>query len=142
MTIYDDLLIATDPTDEAHEATKHGIELAKRLDATVHVLSVYPDAPEGTQQRDHLRTDAQAEAKTAVERVVEAASSEQIEASGEIVSGVPYERILDAANDRSIDMIVMGTHGRDGIDHLLSGSVAEEVIRNAEVPVVTVRTSS
>jgi nucleotide-binding universal stress UspA family protein len=56
-----------------------------------------------------------------------------------IVSGIPYEEILKKADEEKVDLLVMGTHGRAGIDHLLFGSTAERVVRKATCPVMTVR---
>jgi nucleotide-binding universal stress UspA family protein len=53
--------------------------------------------------------------------------------------GVPFEEIVKIAGEERVDMIVMGTHGRSGLDRLLLGSVAERVIRLALCPVLTVR---
>jgi nucleotide-binding universal stress UspA family protein len=55
------------------------------------------------------------------------------------VEGVPKATILDYVEDERMDMVVMGTHGRTGLDHYLIGSVAEKVVRRSPVPVVTVR---
>lgn len=55
------------------------------------------------------------------------------------ISGIPYEEILKKADEEHVDLIVMGTHGRAGIDHLLFGSTAERVVRKALCPVMTVR---
>jgi nucleotide-binding universal stress UspA family protein len=55
------------------------------------------------------------------------------------ISGIPYEEILKKAEEENIDLIVMGTHGRAGIDHFLFGSTAERVVRKAVCPVLTVR---
>ncbi|HET6419982.1 MAG TPA: universal stress protein [Geobacteraceae bacterium] len=57
------------------------------------------------------------------------------------VSGIPYEEILKKADEEQVDLIVMGTHGRAGIDHLLFGSTAERVVRKSVCPVMTVRPS-
>jgi universal stress protein A len=57
-----------------------------------------------------------------------------------VVVGSPYETIIDAARDA--DSIVMATHGRTGLEHLLIGSVAEKVVRHAPVPVLTIRPTS
>jgi universal stress protein A len=54
--------------------------------------------------------------------------------------GVPFVEIIKAARDYDIDLIVMGTHGRSGVSHMLIGSVAEKVVRKAPCPVLTVRT--
>lgn len=57
-----------------------------------------------------------------------------------VVVGSPYETILDAAAE--VDSIVMATHGRTGLAHVLIGSVAEKVVRHAPVPVLTIRPAS
>jgi len=56
-----------------------------------------------------------------------------------IVAGVPYEQIIAQAEEKSVDMIVLGTNGRTGLDHILFGSTAEKVVRKSKIPVLTVR---
>ncbi len=56
-----------------------------------------------------------------------------------IVPGLPYEQIIQQAQDHSADLIVLGTHGRTGLDHVLFGSTAEKVVRKSVLPVLTVR---
>jgi nucleotide-binding universal stress UspA family protein len=56
-----------------------------------------------------------------------------------VASGNPFEKILDAAEDHRIDLIVLGTHGRTGVKRLLIGNVAEKVVRHAPCPVLTVK---
>lgn len=56
-----------------------------------------------------------------------------------IVEGNPHEEILEYVSEHDIDMVVMGTHGRTGIDRVVMGSVAERVVRQSPVPVLTVR---
>lgn len=56
-----------------------------------------------------------------------------------VTVGVPAQEIVNAADDKGVDVIVMGTHGRTGIAHVVVGSVAENVVRNALCPVLTVR---
>ncbi|MEK7821464.1 MAG: universal stress protein, partial [Planctomycetota bacterium] len=58
-----------------------------------------------------------------------------------VTMGIPAEEILKAARDEDVDVIVMGTHGRTGIAHTVMGSVAENVVRRASCPVLTVRQS-
>ena len=62
-------------------------------------------------------------------------------AGTKVLSGDPVAEILRAVGDESIDMIVMGTHGRKGLKHLVMGSVAEKVVRRSPVPVMTVNPS-
>jgi nucleotide-binding universal stress UspA family protein len=61
--------------------------------------------------------------------------------SGEtvIVHGIPFQSIIDTAQDKGADLIVMGTHGRTGLTHALMGSVAEKVVRLAPCPVLVTR---
>ncbi|HET7318751.1 MAG TPA: universal stress protein, partial [Nitrospirota bacterium] len=56
-----------------------------------------------------------------------------------VVRGVPFVEIIKTAKDKNADMIVIGTHGRTGIDHMLFGSTAEKVVRKAPCPVLAVR---
>ena len=56
-----------------------------------------------------------------------------------IVSGIPYEEIIRKAEEIGASLIVVGTHGRTGLDHLIFGSTAERVVRSASCPVLTIR---
>jgi nucleotide-binding universal stress UspA family protein len=56
-----------------------------------------------------------------------------------IVPGIPFDEIIKKAEEMSADLIIMGTHGRTGLDHVLFGSTAEKVVRKSPVPVMTVR---
>lgn len=56
-----------------------------------------------------------------------------------IISGLPYEEIITQAEKVAADLIVIGTHGRTGLDHVLFGSTAEKVVRKSKIPVLTVR---
>ncbi|WP_408957936.1 universal stress protein [Natrinema sp. 74] len=140
--MYQDLLLATDGSDPARRATDHAVELAAQLDATLHVVSVSESGPQAEDKEDRLRHDPDDEAATAAEEAAEAADREGVEVTTDIRHGVPQEQIVDFAETNPVDMIVVGTAGRSGLDHLISGSVAEEIVRNAPVPVVTVRDQS
>ena len=137
--LYQDLLLATDGSEGARQATEHAIALAKRLESTLHVVSVAEEGPHSSSKRDEMRADEQGEAAQAVEEAERLAADEGVEATTTVLEGVPQEEIVGFAECNPIDMIVVGTVGRTGLDHLLLGSVAEEVVRNAQVPVVTVR---
>ncbi|HEX7481747.1 MAG TPA: universal stress protein [Polyangiales bacterium] len=68
-------------------------------------------------------------------------AKEGLTVRGDVFEGAPYRVVLDAADEYKPDLIVMGTHGRTGIAHVVIGSVAERVVRLAHCPVLTVRTS-
>lgn len=139
--MYDDILIPTDGSDESQKAIEEGIALADRLEARVHGLSIVPEGPHGAMKRDEMRADPQEEAEESVRLVEEAADREGLSVTSTVGEGVPQDAILAHAEDIPADMIVMGTVGRTGLEHVLLGSVTEEVVRNSPVPVVTVRPS-
>lgn len=64
---------------------------------------------------------------------------EGLDVRGEVVTGYPAEEILALADKENVDMIVMGTHGRKGIDRILFGSVAEKIVKASVAPVLTIR---
>jgi len=86
-------------------------------------------------ERREIRRDLTEEARVKLLDLVPIASQKQVEI--EIRVGEPYQEILNIAQEQSVDMIVMGTHGRTGLSHLLMGSVAERVVRQSTVPVMT-----
>ncbi|SFS81183.1 universal stress protein [Halostagnicola kamekurae] len=137
--MYETLLIPTDGSEESRAAIDHGIALAERLEATVHALSIVPEGPHGAMKRDELRAEPQEEAREANRLVESAAEDGGVDVTSEVREGVPQEAILEYAGEIGADMIVLGTVGRTGLDHVLLGSVAEEIVRNSSVPVVTVQ---
>ncbi|ARS91125.1 universal stress protein [Natrarchaeobaculum aegyptiacum] len=134
--MYQDVLVPTDGSDGTREPLSHGLAVADRFDATVHALSVVPDGPFGADGEAAIET-----ANRAVERVDTEAQQAGLETVTAVERGVPHEEILAYVADNDVDMIVMGTQGRTGLDRVLLGSVAERVLRLADVPVVTVRST-
>lgn len=142
--MYDAVLLPTDGSPAMARAIENAIYHAEQAGATLHVLYVvdlraYVMLPDGPQAQviDLLEEDGQ----TAVEVVRRVAEERGLEAVTAIERGVPQERIIGYADEHDIDLIVMGTHGRTGEEKQMLGSVAEEVIRYADVPVLTVRMS-
>ncbi|MFO8115031.1 MAG: universal stress protein [Halorubrum sp.] len=143
MTLYDRILVPTDGSDEGECAVAHALDIAAVHDASVHAVHVvdtasYAGMPmeaswEGV--TDLLRSDA----TEAVDAVEELAEGTGIDVHTAVVEGSPSREIVRYAEENGCDLIVMGTHGRGGIDRLLLGSVAEKVVRAAVVPVLTVR---
>lgn len=119
-------------------AIESGITIADRLGASVHVLSVIPHVV----TRDHLGHDPEAAAENAVEELERKCREMGVTVNTEIRKGDPVEEILNCSEENNIDIIILGTHGRTGLDHAVIGSVAEQVIRRTSVPVMTVRSES
>lgn len=141
---YDDILFASDDTDASEAALDHALRFADAFDATLHVVYVLDVAepppgfddpgenPEHRAKRRRALNDPTQRAEQAGIDVTTAAAQ----------GGDTGDTILAYAREHDIDLVVMGTHGRSGLDRLLVGSVAEHVVRNAPVPVVTAHPTS
>ena len=142
------ILHPTDFSKGADAATELAIEMAHTFSAELTVVYVYAGPvykgpfgygyalqPELTQR---LKEDAERALEQIRQRVTKAGIRNRMLA----VEGIASEAIVAEAETRDMDLIVMGTHGRTGFRHLLLGSVAERVLRTAQVPVLTVRASA
>ncbi|CQH57972.1 UspA domain protein [Halobacterium hubeiense] len=138
--MYDDVLLPTDGSGAADAAVPHAIELADRYGARLHVLYVADTTEYSTVTFEDDVVDPLAEeGQSVVDEVVEKAGDLNVEAVGVVMKGGAYETILQYVEDEGIDVVVMGTHGRRGLDRALLGSVTERIVRTSDVPVLTVR---
>jgi universal stress protein A len=139
------ILHPTDFSDCATQAQALAVELAGKLDAEIVLLQVLVETPlygEGVLSVPHVQTvyDAQRKwAEESLEARVGDLRQGGTKASWRLQVGVPFEEIVKVAEEERADMIVMGTHGRSGLNRVLLGSVAERVIRLAPCPVLTAR---
>lgn len=132
----DELLVATDGRPGANAAVEQGIELADTIGVTVHALSVVDDV----HSRLSVVLDAFEQVATeATAEIVDRAAKRGVEAVAAVEHGVPHERIVKYAGDEGVDLIVMGTESRTGLDRVAFGSVSQRVVATAPVPVLTVR---
>jgi nucleotide-binding universal stress UspA family protein len=143
--MYETILVPTDGSAGADVAATHAVDLAKAHGATVHALYVVDVrmSPIGADM-DHdevvALVDESGDRPTApVLDRAEQAGAPAVEA---IRLGVPHRVIREYAADEGVDLVVMGTHGRTGIEHALVGSVTERVVRTLDVPVLTVHPES
>jgi nucleotide-binding universal stress UspA family protein len=147
MIAIKNILVATDFGEAADSALCYGRELAGRFGATLHVLNVVENfyattfgaetysaiVPEMQRELEHA-----ARARLA-ETLIDSDGSGPQTRPAVMTSGSPAYAIADYAREYSIDLIIMGTHGRGALAHLMMGSVAERVVRIAPCPVLTVR---
>ena len=138
--MYDVVLVPTDGSPTADAAVDHAVELAGRFGATVHALSVVDSGAYAVLEGETgFVSDAlEREAEAAVARVAAAAREADVPVVEVVVRGTAYREILAYADEHDVDLIVMGTHGRRGLDRYLLGSVTERVVRSADQPVLTV----
>ena len=139
------ILAPVDFSDVSQQSVDAAASLASQLGASVVVLhAVEPVYFAGTMfgpeiNVPHLVEEQRRAAKSAMETMLARLEKRQISATGLVETGIPQDMILKTAKSKKCDLIVMGTHGRSGVTHLLLGSVAEKVVRSATCPVMTVR---
>jgi len=138
--MYDRILVPTDGSPSMQSVVDHAAELAAVHDATLHGLYVVDTGSFATlpveTTWDGVTELLREEGELAVSEFEEMAADTPVETA--IRDGNPSSEIVDYADEHGCDAVVMGTHGRGGIDRLLLGSVAERVVRAAPIPVVTV----
>ena len=140
------ILVATDFGEASAAALAYGRELARAFNATLHVLNVADDV------YVRLGGDGYVAALPDLQKDIEDAARRQLETllidndpkplpvkTAVITSSATAASIVQYARDLDIDLIIVGTHGRGAVAHLLMGSVAERVVRTASCPVLTVR---
>ena len=141
--MYERILVPVDASPRIGGFVDTAIELARTHDAAILVLHVIqrepivgmPMEPAWPGLADVVRADGDA----AVDAVASRAEAAGIPVETEVVAGNPSQKIVRTAEERDCDVIVMGTHGRAGINRLLLGSVSEAVVRRSNVPVLTIR---
>jgi nucleotide-binding universal stress UspA family protein len=141
---YESVLVPTDGSEAATAAVEHALAVAERYDATVHVLSVVDmEALAGASSVGmsvpDVAQDLEAEHEAAAETIADRCERRGIEVEIRVEQGTPHRAIDRYVDERGIDLVTMGTHGRTGLDRLLLGSVTDRVIRTSSVPVLTVR---
>jgi universal stress protein A len=139
------ILFPTDFSEPAEYAWTYAMTFAQEFGAEVHLVHVVTPPPRLTEAYavdfDPERTvqSLTAEASAAMDQQVEAAKSRSLIFRREVRVGVDFREIIDYAAKQDIDLIVMATHGRTGLAHVLLGSVAEKVVRKAPCPVLTIK---
>ncbi len=141
--MYDDILVPTDGSEGVEEALEHARSIAGKYDATVHVLyvvntSTYSSLPADSNW-ESIVSALEEEGERSTSELAQRLEDDGIEVEREVRDGVPHKEILEYSDEEDIDLVVMGTHGKTGIDRLLLGSVTEKVVRKSEAPVLTVR---
>ncbi|WP_292374174.1 MULTISPECIES: universal stress protein [unclassified Methanosarcina] len=140
---YRNIVIATDGSENTLRAISYGIELAKLSGATVHALYVIDMTSFSSIPMDagweEMYNILREEGEKAISVVKERGKVSGVEVREMILEGHPSNEIIDFAEKNNVDLIVVGTLGKTGLDRFLMGSVADKVVRGSKVPVLVVR---
>jgi nucleotide-binding universal stress UspA family protein len=135
------IVIATDGSENSLRAISYGIKLAKLSGGMVYALHVM-DIPSVSQSwtagRETMYETLKKDGQKAILKVKECGEASGVEVKETLLEGHPSNEIIDFAEKNNIDLIVMGTLGKTGLDRFLMGSVAEKVVRTSKVPVLVV----
>jgi nucleotide-binding universal stress UspA family protein len=146
------ILVPIDFSVSSENALRRAMTLAKAFGARVDALHVWEPSPyvsptslvwlRGEQRSfwEHMKRELEEKLTETVARVAKEEGFDAAAVRSTVVSGYTSETILSTIEEEEFDMVVMGTHGRTGLSHVLLGSVAERIIRIAPCPVMTIKT--
>ena len=140
------ILVPTDFSESSGNALTYAVAFAEKFGAEIRLLHVVQDLalfiPEavlvGPAPAPPVEQFAAA-ARAALEHAISDLRRPGLTVHPEVVEGTPYEEIVRFAREREVDLIVIGSHGRSGLAHILLGGVTDKVVRRAPCPVLTVR---
>lgn len=149
-SMFENILIATDGSKHSEHAAKMGIELASLSKGKVTAVYIAdigsyfaPMTDVGfniaSGVMDSVRSSILKIGESAVHQIEDMAKAAGVPGEGRVIEGRPAEDIMKLADEANMDIIVMGSIGKTGLEKFLLGSVAEKVVRNSKVPVLIVR---
>ena len=144
--MFKNILVPVDGSPTSQQAVSRAVALARAFDGTItaiYVIDPYPFAGVGTDfsygQAQYLEA-ATAEANDAIRAAREAIAAAGVKVDTRVVEAhAPWRGILETATELDSDIVVMGSHGRRGLEKLVLGSVAQRVLAHAHIPVMVVR---
>jgi len=150
--LYRKIMIATDGSENAEKAAVSGIDIAKLSGAKLYAVTVMPTIPHlsyfgvpieppknVSRDEETLHKHFEEDAMKTLEAVKEMATKAGVQMETVMLEGHPGSEIIDFAENNDIDLIVMGTLGRTGLDRVILGSVALDVVRHARTRVMIVK---
>lgn len=148
MKPFDRILIAIDFSENSSYAFDYALTLARKFDAELTVMHVInePIDLRGFYvphiSFEQLEKEIEAGAAGMMEKFCREKMGDFTNYTSCIVNGIPYEEIIRRAREADVALIVVGTHGRTGLDHIIFGSTAERVVRSSPCPVLSIRLPS
>ena len=148
MLPVNNILCPTDFSEPSYEALKAADELAVHFSATLHIINTVPlvpivEAPIGVESTAFnvasYQQELEAQAQRSLKNVLEQRITKGVKVVTEVLIGNAAGEIIRSAADKNMDLIVIATHGLSGWRRFISGSVTEQIVRQASCPVLTIR---
>jgi universal stress protein A len=142
------ILAPTDFSELSKQGLTSALELAEAFGAQLlllHVVEPPPYPVEGIVPSPlgaTLLDDLERQASNDLTQMLPEARRSKVEVARRVVVGISYRKIVEVAQEEKSDLIIMTTHGRTGLSHLVMGSVTEKIVRTASCPVLTIRPTS
>lgn len=143
--MFKTILFATDFSPSSEHAFRYALSLARKFEARLGIIHVINEPVDLRGfyvphiSFDQLEAEIEQGARKLMEGFCEKHAGGYAGVETFVVPGIPYDEIIRKAQEISADLVVVGTHGRTGLDHVLFGSTAEKVVRKSPVPVMTIR---
>ncbi len=139
------ILCPIDHSDCSKEALKYAVSFAMKDKAKLYLLHIIDirSFSEGLDAMSKPIPDEETleQLRTKLLDCIPEEIRDDMDVEATVIQGIPFAEIISTAKEKEIDMIVIGSHGRTGISHMMMGSVSEKVVRKAPCPVLTVRQS-
>lgn len=145
MKEFKTILFATDFSESSDHAFDYAFSVAKCFNARLVVLHIINELVDLRGfyvphiSIDKLEEEMEESARKMMDKFIESHAKGYDRVEALVVPGIPYDEILKRGEEEQVDLIVLGTHGRTGLDHVLFGSTAEKVVRKSTIPVMTIR---
>lgn len=140
--MYSDILVPVDGSDEVMGAVEHAFDHAKTYGSTVHALYIVDESSSGSgligAESGSAMEQLRQKGERATEEIAKRGRENDVEVTTAVRKGLPHRGILDYTDEHDIDLLVMSSHGRSGMNRFLFGSVTERVLRITDRPILVV----
>jgi nucleotide-binding universal stress UspA family protein len=143
--MFSKILVPIDFSEFTDDIVRYSTEIAQKFGSAIHLMHVIPNMDYFTPYESFMA----AENMVTVQKGVEAEVQRDLDRVAESIAGIPvtkvirtgvsFVEIIEYVRNENIDLIIMATHGRGGLEHIIIGSVAEKVVRKSPCPVLTIR---
>jgi len=142
--MFKKIVCPIDFSEFTDEIVKYAVNITKKFNAELHLIHIIPNLNYFTPYESFLTPENLVAIEKNIEKEVEkdfekVTKDIDMPLKKIVKTGVTFVEIIDYIKEEDIDLVVMGTHGRSGIEHILIGSVAEKVVRKSPCPVLTIR---